>query len=257
MPKGVYQRTAERSKTDSERCKAWNKARIGKKRDPESVKRSAQGLRKYSCNDSYFENIDTPDKAYWMGFIAADGCLTGTDNRKLLVISLGKLDEKHLEKFLEAIESNHIVYQFRKVNQCGITVNSPKMYSDLLSHGITPRKSKTLKYPTGLPTEFNRDFIRGYFDGDGSFTTRMVSLIPRFSLYSGSKPVLESVLKVLDDDLSFSFPYKVTKNRDNYTIDIGAKKNVMKIYNYFYNDRNTYLTRKKDKIINREVNGEK
>ncbi len=251
MPKGVYQRTEERRKTDSDRCIAWNKARIGKKRNPEAVARGAQKRRKYSCNDSYFEVINTPEKAYWLGFIAADGCVMSRGNViKLLVIILNEKDKTHLERFKKAINSNHKLYQQKNRNQYGISINSPKMFDDLVNNGIVPRKSKILRYPPTIPDEYNKDFIRGYFDGDGCFSIH--ENLPRFSLYSGSKPMLQSVLSILDDDLSFSFPYKVTLNRRNYAIDIGAKKNVMKIYDYFYNNRCLYLIRKRNKIKNYE-----
>jgi hypothetical protein len=32
-------------------------------------------LRKVSLNVDYFKNIDSNEKAYWLGFIAADGCI--------------------------------------------------------------------------------------------------------------------------------------------------------------------------------------
>ena len=30
-------------------------------------------MRKYSFNEHYFDNIDCQEKAYWLGFFAADG----------------------------------------------------------------------------------------------------------------------------------------------------------------------------------------
>lgn len=42
------------------------------------------------------------------------------------------------------------------------------MFGDLSKHGCVPNKSLILKFPTTLPNELVNDFIRGYFDGDGS-----------------------------------------------------------------------------------------
>lgn len=65
--------------------------------------------RKYSVNENYFQDINSCEKAYWLGFIAADGCVTHTGGReggsKVLVFNLNERDKGHLEKFCHSIES--------------------------------------------------------------------------------------------------------------------------------------------------------
>ena len=58
--------------------------------------------RKSYINLNYFEEINTPEKAYWLGFLAADGYIVGNE----LNIQLEKKDKEHLRKFSNAINGN-------------------------------------------------------------------------------------------------------------------------------------------------------
>ena len=71
----------------------------------------------YSLDENYFKVIDTEDKAYWLGFLYADGSITRfykTDKKtgekviRSLSLELGLQsgDKHHLEKFLESIKCN-------------------------------------------------------------------------------------------------------------------------------------------------------
>lgn len=73
---------------------------------------------KYSFNASYFNTIDTPEKAYWLGFIAADGCIIDTTSekgsQKRLKIELQKVTMntlKNLENVLMEITQSHTMNQ--------------------------------------------------------------------------------------------------------------------------------------------------
>ena len=48
-----------------------------------------------------FEIIDTEEKAYWLGFLYADGSVSSTDNR--IELGLAEKDLNHIEKFKEFI----------------------------------------------------------------------------------------------------------------------------------------------------------
>ena len=69
-----------------------------------------KGIRKHFFNENYFENIDTEEKAYWLGFISADGsiCKSSKYNSYRLVLNLNRLDEHHILKFKNAICANDI-----------------------------------------------------------------------------------------------------------------------------------------------------
>ena len=134
-------------------------------------------MSKYYYNEDYFKKIDTAEKAYWLGFLYADGCITRFyRNEKLksmsLELTLQDEDCDHLIKFKNALESNvpiqHKIIN-RKYKSDRIVINCTSMCRDLIKLGCTPVKSLTLEFPNNdiLPEEYVRDFIRGYFDGDG------------------------------------------------------------------------------------------
>src|SRR5690606_21393784 len=133
--------------------------------------------KKYNFNESFFETIDTEEKAYWLGFIAADGNINdrGENKSKSLHIGLSFKDKNHLLKFMININYSHLLIEIKeriinlkKRRYVRLNLNSKKMYNDLLDKGITPRKSLTLKPPKNVPKDLVRHWIRGYFDGDGS-----------------------------------------------------------------------------------------
>ena len=123
----------------------------------------------YSLDENYFSKIDTDIKAYFLGFIAADGNIR-KDFLKMR-IELNIQDYSHLEKFRKSIQGeNPIVESIRPKNHsCYIDVNCKDFCLALNNLGITPKKSLTLKIDFSLiPKELRNHFIRGYFDGDGS-----------------------------------------------------------------------------------------
>lgn len=101
--------------------------------------------RTYYLNENYFENIDSDEKAYWIGFIASDGCIyQSNDNRQdMLSIILSSKDKKHLEKLKKALETNKPLSTRKKDNfeYVSFQISSNKISKDLQKIGITPRKT--------------------------------------------------------------------------------------------------------------------
>jgi hypothetical protein len=119
---------------------------------------------RYYVNENFFETIDTEEKAYWLGFIAADGNVGGTSLKIMLKLS----DAGHLEKFKKSIESEHKIRIEQKYNRCSISLRSEKIVGDLKKYGITENKSLTLKVNLNpVPRRLHKHFWRGMVDGDG------------------------------------------------------------------------------------------
>lgn len=135
-------------------------------------------------NYNYFDKIDTENKAYWLGFLFADGNITtpyrinkdGSIKNGIyrIEISLKAEDKEHLNKFrIElGIEKplNISNTNFNSSDRCRLYFNNKHMWEVLNSYGCTPKKSKTLKFPPISIFEDKsliRHFIRGYYDGDG------------------------------------------------------------------------------------------
>ena len=71
------------------------------KEEKVKMKTISESKKKYKLNEHCFDEIDTEEKAYWLGFIAADGCVYKNSNAWRLQINLKSSDKHHLEKFQE------------------------------------------------------------------------------------------------------------------------------------------------------------
>lgn len=131
--------------------------------------------RVYTLNETFFNKIDTDEKAYWLGFIAADGCVyEPKDNRqKILSIGLQNTDKDHLIKLANSLSSNKPVSEYTRSSDNRTYVNiqfsSNQLCNDLEKYGITPRKTYNIIWPK-INEELIPAYIRGYFDGDGSIS---------------------------------------------------------------------------------------
>ena len=131
--------------------------------------------RKYNVNDVYFNKIDTEEKAYWLGFLLADGCIHERDGQDRLSLVLGIKDKNHLEKFKKSLSFEGPIIDYTKKSglfigliHSYIRITSQLLVNDLAKVGCMPRKTLTLEFPI-IYDELRHHFIRGYFDGDGNF----------------------------------------------------------------------------------------
>lgn len=146
-------------------CRIWREHGLPKK-----------SHRWYSLNEKYFESIDAPDKAYFLGLIAADGAVVKTVRGPMVLrLKLSIEDEYILRKFLDCIGSdapinyvNHLTAQNKVPRMAAyLSITSQKICADLALYNVIPRK--TWSYiPVPLNAEMMPHFVRGYFDGDGT-----------------------------------------------------------------------------------------
>ena len=80
-----------------------------KLRDEYNIRKIAIRNKKFKVNDDYFEIIDTEEKAYWLGFLYADGCVARKGNYYTIKIDQALYDYEHVLKFKEAINSTYPV----------------------------------------------------------------------------------------------------------------------------------------------------
>lgn len=124
-------------------------------------------------DNTVFDCIDTEEKAYWLGFLFADGNVSSTINN--VELSLAECDKEHLEKyrkFLKAqseVKTSTIIVNEKEYKRCRLTVTDAYFRQRLTELGCTPNKSLSLKFPKDVFEDDSLiyDFIRGYVDGDG------------------------------------------------------------------------------------------
>lgn len=156
-------------------------------------------IAKYDINVKYFSNIDTEPKAYWLGFLFADGSLVHdcarTHGMRVLQISLAQKDLEHLETLRAAFGSGHPISKYKKFVRLHICCQ--EMARDLVRHGWDEFKSRGA-WPK-LDSELERHFVRGFFDGDGwvSRSKKRKRIFPEIGLICMHRSVLFESMRVL------------------------------------------------------------
>lgn len=93
----------------------------------------------------YFKLIDSDEKAYWLGFIAADGCVFIGGRQHNLSMSLQLRDQHWLERFRDIVAPGMTINTHDGPRSCSLSIGSQELVHDLIALGITPRKSNTLE----------------------------------------------------------------------------------------------------------------
>ncbi len=222
---------------------------------------SRKGIKQKNYNEHFFDSIDTEEKAYWLGFIFADGYIYGAplDATKTRIDWNFELctkgeDKSHMEKFAKAINYNKELKITKSDKQghtrCRVCLSSKILWKQLYSLGCTPRKSLTLKFPDEnifKSKDLIRHFIRGYFDGDGCITyLDKEHTIPSYQIL-GTKEFLESILKYLKiDEVLF---HNHNNNGESTMFFHGTGRKAMDLFHKLYDNCSIYLNRKYERFI--------
>lgn len=211
----------------------------------------------YSLKEKYFENIDSDDKAYFLGFICADGCIYRRNNHQgMLSIGLKDIDIEILKEFKKNIQTEKPISLFKQSEQttmATLQITSDILTEDLLKLGVGVRKTFDLsikQVSEQIPYRFLPSFILGYFDGDGSIS------IPKNDTISKSHISITAPIKVLrefKDILEFfEINSKITIDKRKYKEPFGnlvftntANKYLFLKFIYSFYDKS--LSRKREK----------
>lgn len=218
---------------------------------------------KYYYNKDYFDVIDTEDKAYWLGFLYADGCIMRSyRNGKLkamnLQLTLCREDRSHLQKFLDNLNGNIEIKDRKSVAKgkeyfsSSINVCSTKMCRDLINLGCTPQKTFNIRFPSDkiVPSRYKKDFLRGIFDGDGCISTSkddsrievtftgVFDMIKDISDFLKAEKILRTHPKIYSD-----------KRSHGASFYIYGKDTIKEFLDYIYAGATVYLERKYQKYL--------
>ena len=196
-------------------------------------------------NEHIFDVIDTEEKAYWLGFIFADGYISSSPLREdvksvyQFELSLGLKDLNHLEKFKNFVEykKSLIVDNYR----CRFSLANKHLWTVLNNYGCTPNKSLTLQFPN-IPENLICHFIRGYFDGDGCITryVNVKTVSPHIELL-GTRNMLENILKYSNTNAKLEHD---PRHSEETLSLLWNKEQGIKFINYLYTNCSIYLDRK-------------
>ncbi len=228
--------------------------------------RSFHASSKYSINSNYFNNIDEPEKAYWLGWLLSDGNVLEKNNRIALSLQIGDIEILH--KFKASLQAENPV-TIRSPNaasfingrliktgpMCHFSFGNEQIKKDLARYGMLPRKSLTLKFPK-IDEQLIPAFLRGFIEGDGYLSISTWKHGPiRFSLG------LVSTKEFIDDaathfsrlglDLSiYQDKYFSNRNLNVWRASSSKNMDIVKCLDIIYkNHLGFFLSRKYNKYL--------
>ena len=199
----------------------------------------------------FFDQIDMPEKAYWLGFLSADGCMIGSERHPEgdhLSVRLAARDKGHLVKLKAALGAHASVLDgvskgFGKpAPSANLNVGSRRLTDALVALGIGPRKSATVR-PWDGPARLMPHFWRGLFDGDGSLAIKSPTLFTAF--LCGSEPCVRGFLAWAHEICGTeATPYFRT---GCWYVSISGRYQVPKLVRAMYADAPVSLDRKQER----------
>lgn len=217
--------------------------------------------RRSDLNENYFDVVDSENKAYWLGYLAADGTIrvreqvdkNGNRNTKgnSIHLKLSTMDEEHLKKFRDEVCPNSVLKYATSVVKTKIgnistsysvilNLYSNHIVSQIIDKGVGPRKTFTIGKPN-IEEKYIRHYIRGLFDGDGCVTIQDGKRLD-YRITTASENMVTFLTELFES-------LGINMIRRGINCIIGRKEDTMKFYNYIYDDATIWLERKKDKTI--------
>lgn len=199
---------------------------------------------KYELNEQKFDSVDTEEKAYWLGFLAADGNIYS--ERNLLQINLAIVDNNHLYKFRSFLESTHPVV-ITKAGDSRLAINNKYLCNALKNLGVVDKKSFTVKPWLGIKT-LQRHYWRGYFDGNG-WCHKKNDGTYEFGVSSASCDLIDGYCKFVKEDVGLKTRV-TTDGTAAYRVRIGGVGKPQILAKFLYENAVIFLDRKRDNIDN-------
>lgn len=222
-------------------------------------------IKKY-VDETVFDCINTEEKAYWLGFIFADGNIANAKRLKeinnkasyRLEVSLQSSDIDHLNKLKTFFKWEGVVKisktNYKRKDRCRLYFNNKHIWETLNAYGCTPNKSLTLKFPNieiFENKELIKHFIRGYIDGDGCISYLQKDHTKMSLSLLGTVDMLTNIQK----HLPIERPNKIwltsgsiIKPSNVYTLSFNLWRGYY-VTKYLYENSTIYLNRKYEKYV--------
>jgi len=232
--------------------------KIIKKYKIETRKEAGQFPRKYNLDETILKNIDTFEKAQFLGLIYSDGSLSKYN--KNISIRLREDDKNYLDdwriKFLKSNKPMNYTFNPTTISPLNrkeyknthgafiLDISSINVYKDALKIGLCPNKTKANLPMPNIPEDLKLAFILGLFEGDGSVCFSLKHKVKSFVIACQENMGLD-IKKYFDSIGLFSSFYK---RKYICTVSIKRKEDLKKLYNLLYQNASIYMKRKKQKF---------
>ena len=214
-------------------------------------------------NPNYFDNIDTPQKAYFLGLFYADGTVlkicSKEKERFKICLELTEEDKYILEKLNQELNaSNKIGIRFSRTNKikdkkansknsCYVSYSNQELYNGLIKLGVNNKKEKRSSLPK-IPDEFMRYFILGLFDGDGIASSGKKWYIG----FCGQYSLMDDLGTYLKKELNIRKGKIYTRGNISY-IGYYSKKDKTNLFHYLYDDVKCVFLKRKFKKLKQNI----
>lgn len=213
------------------------------------AKTQSQLQRKYSINETFFDVIDTEEKAYFLGFLYADG-YNNTD-RNSVALSLKEDDKEILEILNNFLQPNKPLQYVEikttnSTNQYRLVIANKHISQKLVELGCDKAKTYSLMFPSEeqVPKYLVRHFVRGYFDGDGWVGEKAISIVSTLNFCNSLAEILNQELNV-NSYIRARHP----ERKNNIRMLELSRKAARKFLIWIYKDSNIHLQRKHDRYL--------
>jgi len=234
------------------------------KRNNIQVRSNTECHRKYKLNKTWFDNIDSEDKAYFLGLMWTDG---NVDKRGSNFNLSFKEEDKYILEYFSKIfyfgaigciytkkRSSPARPLIKNLSQTVLDVNNSEMTQKLIDLGCVPNKTFITRFPQWLDKALYKHFIRGLIDGDGCITicNKKQPLVS----FTGTLELIQDLLVVFNNELNIkkilvrrAIGPLSTPNANTYVFSMTGFNKIKKFLDWIYQDATIYFTRKKDKYI--------
>lgn len=217
----------------------------------------SESKRIYNVNDNYFNQIDTPNKAYILGFLYADGY--NSSSTRGMIIRIKDIDVDILYKIKNEINSeapitpvdDELEYKGKKVKRhhMNLSVYNKQIHEDLEKWGVySYDKTFRITFPFWLSNDLKWHFIRGYFDGDGCFYEYKNKDRALVTIMSSAKFSDELCDFLNDNEIKCTSTFASNASEKNKIVKFSSKKAVKRFFDFIYKDAEIYLDRKYNKV---------
>lgn len=201
------------------------------------------GRRKYACDGSFFDTVDDERKAYWLGFLTADGGVNGNK----IQVNLSARDEMHLHKLNGHLRSSYPVTRGSTVangksyERASLTMSNESIVRGLASHGVTEQKSLSVS-PATIRPSLARHYWRGFVDGNASVSVSPGGVIVSLT---GTREMLEGFMSFASTVCSSEA--KPVPSRSVWQVQVKDRKGTL-LARVLYQDATVFLDRKMETL---------
>ena len=260
MPRKIIDDKLKQEIIDFYKSKPMSLKEVGTKFElsPPTVIKILKDIPKYSkakinnpnLIEDFFKEINTEEKAYFLGLIISDGNVfkDETSGRQASIsITLDLNDEYMLNTFKQVLQANTTVGKDGR--GCGtLAVRSNIMAQDLAQYGVVPRKSYITYLPTNIEKQYMSHLIRGILDGDGNIQAKL-NKDNRFLhsiSFCGSHKLMEDISNYCANELQLNVKPQVYDYQDRELSEIKLQNihDIQLFGDWIYNNATIYLKRK-------------